>query len=104
MKFNVYYLECLVSRFHTSDAIMKLIDEYIKKKEEFLKTTTVQKFQQAVVNTVEAAVHPKGMAEIAIKVPVSEKNRRTMNDVEKLAKRALKGRHKVPVRIYVTPG
>ena len=45
--FNVYYLECLISRFHKSDAIMKSIEEYIKKKEKFLKTTTVQKFQHA---------------------------------------------------------
>ena len=102
--FNVYYLECLISRFHRSDAIMKSIKEYIKKKDKFLKTTTVQKFQQAVVSRAEA-VCPKGMAEIIIKVPnISETNMRTMNDVEKLAKKAFKGCHKDLVRIHVTPG
>ena len=102
--FNVHYLECLISRFHTSDAIMKSIEEYIKKKEKFLKTTTVQKFQQAIVSRVEA-VCPKGMAEVTIKVPnISEKNMRTMNDVEKLAKRAFKDYHKDLVRINVRPG
>ena len=65
--FNVYYLECLISRFHKSDAIMKSIEEYIKKKEQFLNNTTVQKFQQAVVSRAEA-VRPKGMAEVTIKV------------------------------------
>ena len=102
--FNVHYLECLISRFHTSDAIMKSIEEYIKKKEKFLKTTTVQKFQQAVVSRVEA-VCPKGMAEVTIKVPnIHKSNKRTMKDVKKLAKRAFKGRHKDLVRINVTPG
>ena len=102
--FNVHYLECLISRFHRSDAIMKSIEDYIKKKEKFLKTTTVQKFQQAVVSRAEA-VRPKGMAEVTIKVlDISEKNMRTMNDVEKLAKRAFKGHHKDLVRIHVTPG
>ena len=57
--FNVYYLECLISWFHRSDAIMKSIEKYIKKKEKFLETTTVQKFQQAVVSRAEA-VRPKG--------------------------------------------
>ena len=102
--FNVYYLECLISRFHRSDAIMKSIKEDVKKKEQFLKTTTVQKFQQAVISRAEA-VHPKGMAEVTIKVPnISEKNMRTMNDVEKLAKRAFKDYHKDLVRINVRPG
>ena len=102
--FNVYYLECLISRFHRSDAIMKSIEEYIKKKEKFLKTTTVQNFQQAVMSRAEA-VRPKGMAEVTIKVlNISEKNIRTMNDVEKLAKRAFEGHHNDFVRINVKPG
>ena len=83
---------------------MKSIEEYIKKKEDFLKTTTVQKFQQAVVSRAEA-VCPKGMAEVTIKVPdIHKSNKRTMKDVKKLAKKAFKGRHKDLVRINVTPG
>ena len=102
--FNVYYLKCLISRFHRSDTIMKSIEEYIMKKEKFLKTTTVQEFQQAVVSRAEA-VRPKGMAEVTIKVlNISDKNIRTMKDVEKLAKRAFKGRHQDLIRINVTPG
>ena len=66
--------------------LMKSIEEYDKKKEQFLKTTTVQEFQQAVVSRAEA-VHPKGLAEVTIKVPnISKSNRRTMKDIEKLAK------------------
>ena len=102
--FNIYYLKCLISRFHRSDTIMKSIEEYIKKKEKFLNTTTVQEFQQAVVSRAEA-VRPKGMAEVTIKVlNISEENMRTMNDVEKLAKRAFEGRHNDLVRINVRPG
>ena len=102
--FNVYYLECLIRRFHRSDSIMKSIKEYDKKKEQFLKTTTVQQFQQAVVNRAEA-VRPKGMAEVTIKVHnISEKNMRTMKDIEKLAKRAFKGFYKDLIKINVTPG
>ena len=56
-------LECLISRFHKSDMLIKSIEEYDKKKEQFLKTTTVQEFQQAVVSRAEA-VHPKGLAEV----------------------------------------
>ena len=60
---------------------MKSIEEYIKKKEKFLKTTTVKEFQQAVVSRAEV-VHPKGMAEVTIKVlNISEENMRTMNDM-----------------------
>ena len=101
--FKVYYLECLISQFHRSDDIMKSIEEYIKKKEQFLKTTTVQEFQQAVVSRAES-VYPKGMAEVTIKIlNISESNRRTMKDIEKLTKRAFKGLHKDLVRINVTP-
>ena len=100
--FNIYYLDCLIRRFHGSDAIIKSIQEYDKKKEQFLKTTTVKKFQQAVMSRAEAVRSTKGQAEVTIKVPnISESNKRTMIDVEKLAKRAFKDHHKDFVRINV---
>ena len=101
--FNIRYLEQLVSRFHQSKAIVKKIEEYEEKKEEFLRATTVKEFQQAVVSKAEA-VTPKGMAAVTIKIPKEYGAPRTMKDVEELAKKGFKGRHKDFVKIHVKPG
>ena len=101
--FNIRYLERLISRFHQSDAILKTIEKYEEKKEEFLRTTTVTEFQQAVVSRAEI-VTPRKMATVTIRIPEEYGIPRTMKDVEKLAKKAFKGRHKDLVRINVTPG
>ena len=101
--FNIRYLKHLVNRFHQSDAIIKTIEKYEEKKEEFLRATTVKKFQQAVVSRAET-VTPKRMATVTIKIPEEYGIPRTMKDVEKLAKKAFKGRHKDFVRINVKPG
>ena len=51
---------------------------------------------------------PKGMAEITIRIPaeldISESNKRTLKDVEKLARRAFKGCEKSFISIKVKPG
>ena len=101
--FNVRYLERLISRFHQSDAIIKTIEKYEEKKEEFLRATTVKEFQQAVVSRAET-VTPKRMATVTIRIPEEYGIPHTMKDVEKLAKKAFKGRHKDFVRINVKPG
>ena len=101
--FNIKYLECLINKFHKDEAIVKKIEEYKKKKEEFLRATTVKDFQQAVVSKAEA-VTPKGMATVAIKIPEEYGVPRTMEDVEKLAKKGFKDRHKDFVNIQVKPG
>ena len=101
--FNIRYLEQLVSRFHQSKAIVKKIEEYEKKKEKFLRTTTVKKFQQAVVSKAEAAT-PKGMVTVTIKIPNEYGVPRTMKDVEELAKKGFKGHYKDLVKIHVKPG
>ena len=101
--FNIRYLERLVSRFHQSDAIIKTIEKYEEKKEEFLRLTTVKEFQQAVVNRAET-VTPRRMATVTIRIPEEYGIPRTMKDVEKLAKKAFKGHHKDFVRINVMPG
>ena len=101
--FNIRYLERLISRFHQSDAIIKTIEKYEEKKEEFLRATTVKEFQQAVVSRAETVL-PRGMAAVTIKIPKEYGVPRTMKDVEELAKKAFKGHHKDLVRINVTPG
>ena len=101
--FNIRYLEQLISKFHQNEAIVKKIKEYEEKKEEFLRTTTVKAFQQAVVSKAET-VTPKGMAAVTIKIPKEFAIPRTMKDVEELAKKGFKGRHKDFVKIHVKPG
>ena len=101
--FNIRYLECLISKFHKDEAIVKKIEEYEEKKEEFLRATTVKEFQQAVVSKAEA-VTPKGMVTVTIKIPKEYGAPRTMKDVEELAKKGFKGRHKDFVKIHVKPG
>ena len=101
--FNIRYLEQLISRFHKKRALVQKIKKYEKKKEEFLRATTVKKFQQAVVSKAEA-VTPKGMATVTIKIPKEYGVPRTMKDVEELAKKGFKGRHKDFVKIHVKPG
>ena len=101
--FNIKYLEQLVGRFHQNKAIVQKIEEYEKKKEEFLKATTVKEFQQAVVSKAEA-VTPKGMVTVTIKIPKEYGAPRTMKDVEELAKKGFKSCHKDFVKIHVKPG
>ena len=101
--FNIRYLECLVRKFHQSDAIIKTFEKYEEKKEEFLRATSVKEFQQAVVTRAETVL-PRGMAAVAIKIQKDYNVPRTMKDVEELAKRAFKDHHKDLVKITVTPG
>ena len=101
--FNIRYLERLVREFHQRDAIIKTIEKYEEKKEEFLRATTVKEFQQAVVSRAETVL-PRGMAAVTIKIPKEYGVPRTMKDVEELAKKAFKGLHKDLVRINVIPG
>ena len=105
--FNVYYLQQLISRFHQSDAVIESVKEYEDRKEKFLEATTVKQFQQAIVNKAET-LPPKGMAEITIRIPaelnIRETNKRTLKDVEKLARRAFKGCENYFISIKVKPG
>ena len=101
--FNIRYLEQLISRFHQNKAIVKKVEEYEEKKDEFLRATTVKEFQQAVVSKAEA-VTPKGMTTVTIKIPKEYGIPRTMKDVEELAKKGFKGHHKDFVKIHVKPG
>ena len=101
--FNIRYLEQLISRFHQNKAIVKKVEEYEEKKDEFLRATTVKEFQQAVVSKAEAVI-PKGMAAVTISIPEEYGAPRTMKDVEELAKKGFKGRHRDVVKINVKPG
>ena len=105
--FNVYYLQQLISRFHQSDAVIESVKEYEEKREQFLEATTVREFQQAIVSKAET-LPPKGMAEITIRIPaelnIRETNKRTLKDMEKLARRAFQGCENSFISIKVKPG
>ena len=101
--FNIECLESLVSRFYQNKAIVQKIEEYEEKKEEFLRDTTVKQFQQAVISKAEAVI-PKGMAKVIIKIPKKYGVRRTMKDVEELAKKGFKEYQKNLIKIEVRPG
>ena len=101
--FNIRYLEHLVSRFHQDEVIVKAIEEYEEKKEQFLGSIAVKEFQQAFVSRAETAIS-RGMATVRIGIPKEYSSRRTMKYVEVLAKKALNGRNKDLIRILVIPG
>ena len=105
--FNVYYLQQLISECQQNEAIDKSIKEYEEKKERFLEATTVKQFQQAIVSKAET-LPPKGMAEMTIRIPaelnINESNKRTLKDVEKLARRAFQGCENSFISIKVKPG
>ena len=100
--FNITYLKQLIHRFHQNSAIIQKLEEYEKKKEEFLRATTVKQFQQAVISKAEAVV-PKGMAAVTIKIPKEYSVPRTMKDVEKLAIKGFKEHKKTLIKIHVKP-
>ena len=103
--FNVYYLQQLISRFHQSAVIA--VKEYEEKREKFLEATTVKEFHQAIVSKAET-LPPKGMAELTIRIPaemnIKETNKRTVKDLEKLARRAFQGCENSFIGIKVKPG
>ena len=105
--FNVYYLRQLIGSLEQSDAAIKLIKEYEEKREKFLDATTVKEFQQAIVSKADT-LPPKGMAEMTIRIPaelnIKESNKRTLKDVENLARRAFQGCENSFISIKVKPG
>ena len=101
--FNIIYLKQLISQFHQNNAIIQKLEEYEKKKEEFLRDTTVKQFQQAVISKAEAVI-PKGMAAVTIKIPKEYGVPRTMKDVEELAIKGFKEHRKTLIKIHVKPG
>ena len=100
--FNIIYLKQLIRQFHPNSATIQKLEDYEKKIEEFLRATTVNQFQQAVISEAEAVI-PKGMAAVTIKI-LKEYAPRTMEDVEELAKKGFKKHRKTLIKIRVKPG
>ena len=100
--FNIDLLQQLIACFN-NDKLTAAVEEYEAKKEKFLQDTTVLKFQQAVVSSVESVL-PSGRARVTIKIPRRLARQLTMRDIEELALEGFEECHKSLVRLHATPG
>ena len=100
--FNTSRLQGLVSCFDEVE-LTELVELYEKKKESFLKNTTVLSFQRAVVSRVEPVL-PKGRAVVTIKVPEKMASRRTLKDIEELAMEGFEECYKCLVQLHAKAG
>ena len=102
--FNVYPLEKVAVCLKRDDVNM-LVQEYEKKKEMFLKETTVVDFQRAVVSKVKPALAlSKGKVEVTIKVQKRSATAIVLKDMEQLAAEAFDDSQKCFIHFHVIPG
>ena len=100
--FNVSILQHLVACFDNQKQT-ELIEMYNKKKESFLKQTTVLEFQRAVVSRVEPIL-ASGMAVVTITISKELASHRTLKDIEKLALEGFEECHKKFINLHAEPG
>ena len=102
--FNISILQRLVACFDNHE-LTKVIEAYNEKKENFLKHTTVLKFQRAVVSRVKPIL-TSGMAVITIKVPkkMARHCNRTLEDIEELAIEGFEECYKKFIRLHAELG
>ena len=100
--FNTFRLQKLVACFE-KDELNELVEAYEEKKRNFLKNTTVLSFQRAVVSRVEPVL-PRGKAVVTIRIPKEMASRRTLRDIEELAKKGFEECHKSLIRLHAVPG
>ena len=100
--FNTFRLQKLVACFE-KDELNELVEAYEEKKRNFLKNTTVLSFQRAVVSRVEPVL-PRGKAVVTIRIPKEMASRRTLKDIEELAKKGFDECHISFIRLQVVTG
>ena len=100
--FNVYPLEKVAVCLERDDVNM-LVQEYKKKKEIFLKETTVVDFHRAVVSKAKPALS-KRKVEITIKIQKQLANKKVLKDMEQLAAEAFDDNQKWFVGFHAIPG
>ena len=102
--FNIFRLKSLLDIFKSrKEALIEFIEKYEKTKEEFLTTTTVSQFQQAVVERVMPMLQ-KGRVRVTIKILRKMNCPQTLKDIEDLALEGFKDCHKYFVRMHAEPG
>lgn len=100
--FNTFMLEGLVECFNR-DELTEIVLSYEKKKQSFLSHTSVRSFHHAVVSRVESVL-PKGKAVVTITVPEKMATRRTLKDIEELAKEGFKEHYNFFVQFHARAG
>ena len=100
--FNTAGLKGLVDCFER-DELKEIFEGYEKKKRQFLKNTTVLKFQRAVVSKAESVL-PSGKAVLTVKISKELASKRTLKDMEDLAKEGLEDHHKSLIQLNAKPG
>ena len=100
--FNISNLQNLVANFDR-DELTEVIETYNKKKESFLKQTTVLEFQRAVVSRVEPIL-ASGKAAVTITISKEMASHRTLKDIEKLAMEGFEEYHKKFICLHAEPG
>ena len=103
--FNISILQQLVACLKKNHEQIEVIEieAYSKKKESFLKQTTVLEFQRSVVSRVEPIL-ASGMAVVTIKVPKKIAYCRTLKDIEELAMDGFEECHKKFIHLHADPG
>ena len=99
--FNTLYLEQVLIRFERED-VNGLVKAYKEKMDQFLKSTTVLNFQQAVVGTAEPVV-PEKKEVITITVSKKWAKAKTLKDVMTLAERAFEENRATFISFNVVP-
>ena len=100
--FNISRLQELVACFD-EDELTELVNLYEKKKNSFLKNTTVLEFQHAVVSRVKPDLHI-GEVTVTIKIPKKMASCRTLKDIEELAMEGFEECYKSLVRLHAEAG
>ena len=99
--FNTHHLQRLVAHF-TNDELMDNIKKYEAEKEGFLKDTSVLQFQRAVVSKVGPLQFGR-MIKLTIKIPKRLADKRSLKDMEELARRSFDDCHEF-ISIHAEPG
>lgn len=102
---DTFSIDCLerLAALCQNHKMDRLIKRYKGKKKDFLTKTTVHEFQQAIISRVDP-VPPSKKTTITIKIPPDLSNRKTLNDMEKLAKKAFGPYHKSFIFLHAKPG
>ena len=100
--FNTAGLKGLVDCFER-DELKEIFEVYEEKKRQFLRNTTVLNFQRAVVSKAESVL-PSGKAVLTVKISKELASKRTLKDMEDLAKEGLEDHHKSIIQLNAKPG
>ena len=103
--FNISNLQLLCTEFFKKhDDIMKFLQAYEEKKQDFFENTTVLCFQRAVVSRVEPVLS-QGSDMVTIKIPVNLKtSKQTLKNIENLAKEGFAECYKSLIHLHVKAG